>query len=61
MSFISEMIKGPNSYSVGDTMVPLERVISTRALYKHVNEQKTRIIGDDRQVPYHVTQSVSYS
>ena len=42
-------------------MVPLERVISTRALYKHVNEQKTRIIGDDRQVPYHVTQSVTYS
>ena len=42
-------------------MVPLERVISTRALYKHVNEQKIRIIGDDRQVPYHVTQSVTYS
>lgn len=61
MSFISEMNKGPNSYFVGGTRVPLEGVISIRALYKHLNEQKTRTIEDERQVPYHVTQSLTYS
>ena len=53
--------KGPNSYSVGGTHGPLEGVISVRALYKHLNEQKTKSIEDERQVPYHVTQSLTYS
>lgn len=57
MLLLTKVIKSPDYYSIGGKCMPLEGDISRRAVRKHVNEQKTRTIGEERPV----TQSLTHN